>query len=209
MAPIQRVASGEIPLPRHGANSYTYRIYDSRDEILYVGVTDDLFLRMVGHRQSSPWWYSADRIAWDQYPTRQEAEIAERRAIRDLIPLHNVRDNGRRAFAAQMGHCRPYDGAAWKHFGEVLRSARETARRTQKSVAADARVAPAEYRALERGESTSYKRELLLGVEYALGWREGSIEAVLGGGEPTPLTEAEWAERLRRAHDAIALGDVI
>ncbi|NAS21460.1 hypothetical protein GT755_07140 [Herbidospora sp. NEAU-GS84] len=168
-------------------------------------MTDDLFLRMVSHRQNSAWWYGAHRIAWDQYPTRQAAEIAEYRAIRDLVPLHNVRDNGRRAFAARMDiadHTTGHVEATWA-------DAPRSARRTQKSVAANAHVEPAEYRALEQGESTSFRRELRLGVEYALRRREGSVEAVLSGGEPAPITDEEWGGRLRQAHDAIAIEDRI
>lgn len=207
--PKPSIATGEIPVSRYGAISYVYRAYDQDGDLLYVGVTDELFSRIHQHKLSAAWWPQAHRIVWEQYATRIEAERAERYSIMELLPQHNRRDNHRRILAAEMGHRRPYDGEAWRRLGDVIRAERTGVRRTQTSIAGDAGVDVTAFRRLERGEAVKYKRRFLERVEVALGWHSGSIEAVLGGGEPSRMSEEELSERARAAHALVSLGDRI
>jgi predicted GIY-YIG superfamily endonuclease len=207
--PKPPIATGEVPFSRYGATSYVYRAYDRDDELLYVGVTDDLFSRMHQHKLSAAWWTQAERIVWEQYENRIEAERAERYSIMELLPQHNRRDNHRRILAAEMGHRRPHDGEAWRRLGNVIRAERTTMRRTQTSIAGDAHVDVTDFRCLERGEAVKYERWFLERVEIALGWHGGSIEAVLGGGEPSRLNEEELSDRARAAARLVSLGDRI
>jgi predicted GIY-YIG superfamily endonuclease len=72
-----------------------YRLYDSENALLYVGITVSLRNRMVQHALCQPWWAQVARktVAW--YPDRQDAAAAELTAIKDECPRHNkvVRSN--------------------------------------------------------------------------------------------------------------------
>lgn len=194
--PKAPLASGVILFARPDATSYVYRLYDRDGDLLYVGVTDNLANRLTGHeRGPALWWGAVHRVEWDLYKTRAEAEHAESYTIEEQVPQHNLRDNGRRVLAAQMGHRRPYDGEAWRRLGAMLRDRRTTMRRTQKAVAADIGYDVKDYRALEHGESKRYRKRFLESVEYTMEWAAGSIERVLAGREPTPLTDEQLLAR--------------
>ena len=66
-----------------------YRMYDSSDRLLYVGVTGNYKRRMAAHRKTQPWWPSVDRVEQIEYPDRATAEEAERQAIRHEEPAYN------------------------------------------------------------------------------------------------------------------------
>ncbi|PAX89587.1 hypothetical protein CLM85_32305 [Streptomyces albidoflavus] len=67
-----------------------YRIYNSADELLYVGITNDLIVRWTGHRSDKPWWRTeAHRyeVAW--FPNRSAAAAEEKQAILKEAPRYN------------------------------------------------------------------------------------------------------------------------
>lgn len=67
-----------------------YRIYDSADGLLYVGITNDTETRWRDHLLTKPWWQTdAHRyeVAW--YPTRADAMAEEQRAIQHEHPKYN------------------------------------------------------------------------------------------------------------------------
>lgn len=70
-----------------------YRYYDAADTLLYVGMTGDLAEREVEHIRDSTWMDFAARSTIERFPTRAEAEDAERDAIRDEAPLFNIAHN--------------------------------------------------------------------------------------------------------------------
>jgi hypothetical protein len=59
-----------------GTATYLYRLYDSSDELLYVGVTTNVERRMSEHRPK-PWYARVARFQVDEYPTRWRAVLAE------------------------------------------------------------------------------------------------------------------------------------
>ena len=205
--PPEPLASGDIPLGLP-LESFVYFMYGADGDILYVGVTDDLSQRIAGHATAA-WRRRVRRITWNKYASRSEAERAETYWIRELLPEHNIRDNGRRLMAAAMGHRRPYGAAAWRTLGARIRAARSAARRSQTAMAADAGMRVEDLRALERGEATRHDKALLGAVEHALQWHPGSIETVLAGGEPVPLTAEERQERAFAEHARLSLGERI
>jgi len=88
----QPTATGSFPMPQ-GYEAFVYRAYCQCGDLLYVGLTNDLTLRLAGHhRDRSPWLTKAIRIDWEVYPTRADAARAERRQIRTLHPLFNTQD---------------------------------------------------------------------------------------------------------------------
>lgn len=66
-----------------------YRLFDTDDVLLYVGVTGSLRERLGNHSRTQRWWPEVARKAVEWYPTRTEAEDAEKRAIREERPLYN------------------------------------------------------------------------------------------------------------------------
>lgn len=68
-----------------------YLVYDEDDQLLYVGMTEDLDRRFMTHAVSSPWWGDAHRLVVESYDGYADAANAERAAILHQGPLFNVR----------------------------------------------------------------------------------------------------------------------
>lgn len=72
-----------------------YRLYPQTGELLYVGITDHLKVRLAAHAKDKAWWPQVTRktVAW--YPTKPEAADAEARAIQEERPVHNIAEPAR------------------------------------------------------------------------------------------------------------------
>lgn len=70
---------------------WIYRVFDAGDRLLYVGCTTDPHTRFSAHKKRSAWYPDAVRCEWDPVLGREAALIAERRAIRNELPIFNVR----------------------------------------------------------------------------------------------------------------------
>lgn len=82
------------PLP---GRAYVYRFFDSRDRLLYVGVTTDVGARLTSHRRSSEWWSEACRAQVDFHESLAVARHAEALAIIAEQPRCNaMRPHARR-----------------------------------------------------------------------------------------------------------------
>ncbi|RSS46228.1 GntR family transcriptional regulator [Streptomyces sp. WAC08241] len=69
-----------------------YRLYDTDDRLLYIGITKNLEQRWTGHKYSptsSAWWPAVHRKVIEWHPTREAADEAETAAIVSEVPLHN------------------------------------------------------------------------------------------------------------------------
>lgn len=86
-----RISIGQAGL--NGRRHALYRFFDASDVLLYVGITVDIGARFKKHSGDKPWWSEVDRIGIDRFSTRQEALDAERKAIKEEQPLHNVVHN--------------------------------------------------------------------------------------------------------------------
>lgn len=69
--------------------TYLYRLYNSSDELLYVGITKDLFSRLSAHRDSKSWWSEVDYYSVKEFRTREEAEALEASLIATAEPEYN------------------------------------------------------------------------------------------------------------------------
>lgn len=78
------------------APAFVYWLYDSDDQLLYVGCSTRPMWRVTSHRKN-PWGPAIARVVTHQYPNRRAAAAAEIAEIRRLDPPHNVmfttRDN--------------------------------------------------------------------------------------------------------------------
>jgi predicted GIY-YIG superfamily endonuclease len=63
------------------------------EEILYVGITDNLFSRMAQHQRQSRWWDSMDSLSWEEWPDRDAALQQEERLIKRHRPPFNTTHN--------------------------------------------------------------------------------------------------------------------
>lgn len=68
-----------------------YRLYDSTDSLLYVGIAEDPKKRWSEHAADKPWWSEVSRRDVEWFADRETAEDAERAAIDSEGPLHNLR----------------------------------------------------------------------------------------------------------------------
>jgi hypothetical protein len=90
-----------------------YRFFDHHGDLLYVGIAANPSKRFNQHNSKKPWWIEVAEIKLEHFPTRAEALEAERNAIRDELPAHNIQHNGenwrpyRRHAAAQCILARP------------------------------------------------------------------------------------------------------
>ena len=67
-----------------------YRHFNSAGELLYVGISLRALNRLGQHRDHSGWFHSISKVEIVHYETRQESCEAERIAIADENPKHNI-----------------------------------------------------------------------------------------------------------------------
>jgi hypothetical protein len=66
-----------------------YRLYDTANVLLYVGVAFDPGARWLAHRGDKPWWPQVARNTVEWFDARLLALEAEAQAIEAERPLHN------------------------------------------------------------------------------------------------------------------------
>ena len=73
---------------------YIYRLYDSKDSLLYLGITNDTDRRIREHKQSADWFYQVARTDIRRFDcTRKNVEIEEISAIKREQPKFNILHN--------------------------------------------------------------------------------------------------------------------
>lgn len=91
------MTTGTFLLPPCQPGHFVYRAYAADGCLLYVGVTSNLLGRLGDHARKrlggSAWVWEAERIEWDMYEQRYEAERAETRLIQEFHPQYNVAAN--------------------------------------------------------------------------------------------------------------------
>lgn len=75
---------------------YVYRVYDVHDQLIYVGCTRNLVVRLRAHELNSWWAYQAVKVVAKVYPDKWAGLIAERSAIRAEKPRWNLFHRGAR-----------------------------------------------------------------------------------------------------------------
>ncbi|MET8334401.1 GIY-YIG nuclease family protein [Streptosporangium canum] len=67
-----------------------YRLYNSADALLYIGIGGNPGRRFQQHRGAKHWWGDIAHITLEHHPTREAALEAEATAIRTENPRHNI-----------------------------------------------------------------------------------------------------------------------
>jgi excinuclease UvrABC nuclease subunit len=70
--------------------SAVYRIFDTKGELIYVGVAYSPKVRISFHRHNKPWGGEIARYEVDWHESRDAAEAAEEQLIADIWPRYNV-----------------------------------------------------------------------------------------------------------------------
>lgn len=67
-----------------------YRLYGTRDVVLYIGITAEPTERFAQHAALQTWWSEVVDRAVEWYPDRKSAAAAESAAIRTERPVYNL-----------------------------------------------------------------------------------------------------------------------
>lgn len=70
-----------------------YRLYDRRDELLYVGISNNVLTRLRSHEKEKDWWPEVVRITIQECDDYTIAEAQEVAAIASELPRYN-KSNG-------------------------------------------------------------------------------------------------------------------
>jgi predicted GIY-YIG superfamily endonuclease len=66
-----------------------YRLFAADDTLLYVGIAKRFGRRWEQHAKLQPWWPHVDHQSVYWYPSREDAALAEKHAMRDEAPVYN------------------------------------------------------------------------------------------------------------------------
>lgn len=83
-------AEAGVEPPLNNRPHVLYRMFDTEDQLLYVGITADAPDRFHGHRQDKDWWREIAAIRLEHLANRTAALQAERDAIRTERPKYNI-----------------------------------------------------------------------------------------------------------------------
>jgi hypothetical protein len=68
-----------------------YRHFGKDGELLYVGISISAMARLGQHKDDASWFSDIRRVDIETFPTREDALTAERAAIQDENPKHNIK----------------------------------------------------------------------------------------------------------------------
>ena len=97
-----------------------YRLFDELDELLYVGLTNDVMRRWKEHSLRSDWWSEVVTGSVVAYRGRHEALAVERRAIRTERPRHNSTSRIGDPLTRWQRNREPWSGPIASHEGPVV-----------------------------------------------------------------------------------------
>lgn len=72
---------------------FLYKMFNSNNEALYIGIANDSDRRIYGHKTSAKWFSFVSRIDVLKYENRSDAAMDEKILIRRLRPVYNVHHN--------------------------------------------------------------------------------------------------------------------
>lgn len=72
------------------ATTQLYRHFDNGGTLLYVGISLHAVKRLSEHDGSSSWYKDISHVTIEHFPDRKAAETAEKKAIKNEKPRHNI-----------------------------------------------------------------------------------------------------------------------
>ena len=70
--------------------TYLYRHFDAEGKLLYVGISLQAINRLAQHRDNAHWFSNIRDVKIEVFESRQDALAAERKAILEENPSHNI-----------------------------------------------------------------------------------------------------------------------
>jgi len=70
-----------------------YRHFNSKDELMYIGISLSTVARLSQHKEHSHWFSDITKVTIEKYETREEVLLAEKQAIQTEKPLYNIKHN--------------------------------------------------------------------------------------------------------------------
>ncbi|MFI7468189.1 GIY-YIG nuclease family protein [Nonomuraea sp. NPDC049646] len=103
------------PRPLDDQPTSLYRFYDANQLLLYIGITNCLPRRFEQHEDRKPWFRHVAHVTVEHHADRDAALHAEKIAIQQERPQHNIKHNlaSRRPHAGS--RTQPAEGGRW-HF---------------------------------------------------------------------------------------------
>lgn len=86
---VQRFADGDTVM----TPTTLYRLFDTDDRLLYIGIAGNPGRRFEQHRITKRWWREVATIRLEHFDHRREAESAEISAIVNEHPAYNETGN--------------------------------------------------------------------------------------------------------------------
>jgi len=80
---------GLVDMKRYGP-TWVYQLCCEHGGLLYVGIAVDLDRRLAQHRKTKAWWSEVAHVVAHQFPTRDDARLAELDAINLRQPIYNI-----------------------------------------------------------------------------------------------------------------------
>lgn len=101
------------PMPQ--GRTALYRLLNAEDRLLYIGISCNPQQRLKAHHGRS-WWHEVKQVKLEWFPSRPEAEAAERLAIRTDKPQHNIAETAlhRRLAGRLHNPLTPDEWARWE-----------------------------------------------------------------------------------------------
>jgi excinuclease UvrABC nuclease subunit len=86
---------------------HLYRHFNSKNELLYVGISLSAVHRLEQHKRTAHWFEDLKRVEIERFSSRIEAMDAEKRALETEQPKYNIQLKAKRK-AKQPQICREY-----------------------------------------------------------------------------------------------------
>lgn len=82
--------------PQLNESTTLYRWFNTANELLYVGISNNVARRTDQHNDSKAWWNQVDYCRVERFASRGLALAAETEAIHNEHPIYNIAQNGRK-----------------------------------------------------------------------------------------------------------------
>lgn len=91
---LEPLSKGQLPPQTEKVALYKH--YGAGGELLYVGISLNIVMRLSQHKNCSDWYKDIARVDVDWFESREAALAAEVQAITKLKPLYNIKHQPRR-----------------------------------------------------------------------------------------------------------------
>jgi hypothetical protein len=95
-----------------------YRHFNKNNQLLYVGISISVMVRLQKHSTVPPWWRNISHITFERFSCRAAAIAAEQMAIEKEKPLHNIMGKTTDIIAEEIEWSEPWnteDSKQWQY----------------------------------------------------------------------------------------------